>query len=435
MKRLFVRTLATILAALLVLVAVMAVVAVLGFRRSLDQWVQTRQRQLEEAAREILRLHPGPQSIDMPEDLPFFVYDANKQLIFSNRGEPGRRRGALEAGAHGELIPLLEDGVLQGYYRSGGMQFQNDAANSRFLHSIHSTVWLGLCLAMGISVPLALLFSRSLTRPAAGLARGLDLIARGDLSARIPEKGAEEIALIARSANRLAKRLQREQDIRRQWVQDIAHDLRTPIAAMKAQFEGMRDGVLDISTARLEKSLTELNRIEKLVTDLEELMRLESPELRVAIRKIDAPAFVEELQERFAHELERRQIRFEHNLGVQHFEADPALLQRAVTNLFANALRHTPAGGKIVLSVEPAGEGTTLLSLANTGNSIPPEELEKLFDRLYRGEYSRNSPGSGLGLTITRRIAELHGGTAVIRNWEQGGVVAQMTLRPSSCGS
>ncbi len=435
MKRLFVRTLTTILAALLILVAVMAVVSVVGFRRSLDQWVQTRERQIEETAREILRRHPSLVSIAVPEDPPFFVYNTNEELIYSNRGEPGRRRGASEAGAHGELIPLLEDGILLGYYRAGKMQFQNDAANSRFLGSIRSTVWLGLFLALGISVPLALLFSRSLTRPAAGLARGLDRITRGDLSVRIPEKGAEEIALIARSVNRLAERLQREQDIRRQWVQDIAHDLRTPIAAMKAQFEGMRDGVLDISTARLEKSLTEFNRIEKLVADLEELMRLESPEMRVVIQKIDARAFVEELQERFAYEFGTRRIRFEHKLGVQGFKADPALLQRAITNLFANALRHTPSQGKIVLSVESAGEGTTLLTLANTGDSIPPEELEKVFDRLYRGEYARNSPGSGLGLTITRRIAELHGGTAAIRNWEEGGVVAQMTLRPSSSGS
>ncbi len=429
MKRLFFRTFFTFVTALLILVAVMALASVLGFRRSLAEWSQARSLQIEAAALEILKRYPESISVRMPENTPLFVYDSKGDLIFTNRGQAGRGRGAAGASVGEELIPLRDNDSTVGYYRTGRMHFQDDAANSRFFESINRTIWLGLVLALLIALPFALFFSRSLSVPAARLARGLDRIAHGVLGVRIVERGAEEIALIARSANRLSDQLQHEKDIRRRWIQDITHDLRTPIAAMKAQFEGMRDGVLDLSAGRIEKNLLELSRIEILVGGLEELMRLESPEMKVKIEDIEALPFVERIKERFSYELKRRDISCECSVGIDRFQADPELLPRAVTNFFTNAIRHTPLGGRIQLSVESTGDGGTLFRLANTGDQIPQAELSKVFDRLYRGEYARSSPGSGLGLTIARAIAELHGGSVGIRNWEEGGVIVEMILK------
>jgi two-component system sensor histidine kinase BaeS len=431
-NRLFVRTLITVLAALLILIAVMAAVSVVGFRRSLHEWERARTLQLEETARQILLYYPevAPQVV-VPDDVPLFVYDAERRLIFSNRGEGARRRagsGSVLPAGQGDLVAIEDDGKLLGYYRSAMMRFENDTANKRFLDSLRLTIGLGLALAVIIAVFFALLFSRSLSAPAVLLSRGLDRITHGDLSVRVPERGAEEIAGIAHSTNRLADQLQRERGMRRQWVQDIAHDLRTPIAAMRAQFEGMRDGVLDLSKDRIEKSLKEVARIETLVSDLEELMRLESPEMRMSMGQVEAAAFIEEIAERFAAQLAQKQIQFHSHHGIDRFPADPALLQRAVTNFFTNALRHTPQAGRIELSIASTTDGRTVVSLANSGEPIPPQDLEKVFDRLYRGEYARSSPGSGLGLTIAKRIAELHGGTLRIRNREEGGVVVEMIL-------
>lgn len=432
MNRLFVRTLITVLAALLILIAVMAAVSVVGFRRSLDEWERARARQLEQTARQILVNYPDPAlDVTVPEDVPLFVYDAERQLIFSNRGEGGRRRaggGSTLQAQQGDLVAVEEDGQLLGYYRSALMRFENDAANNRFLNSLRLTIGLGLALAVIIAVCFALLFSRSLSAPAVLLSRGLDRLTHGDLSVRIPERGAREIAGIAHSTNRLAEQLQRERGMRRQWVQDIAHDLRTPIAAMRAQFEGMRDGVLDLSKERVGKSLREIARIETLVADLEELMRLESPEMRLSIEQVEAAAFIEEIAERFTAQLAEKQIRFRSHRGVDRFPADPALLQRAVTNFLTNAIRHTPRGGRIELSIWSGSDERTVVTVANSGEPIPPGELEKVFDRLYRGEYARSSPGSGLGLTIAKRIAELHGGALSIGNREEGGVVVELIL-------
>lgn len=431
MKRLFVRTLITLLAALLILTAVMATVSILGFSRSLDEWERARSLQLEKTARQILENYPEPPPAAVPEDLPLFVYDTERRLIFSNRGEGGRRRAAAEATAQtgqGDLVAIEEQGRLAGYYRSTLMRFENDAANSRFLDSLRLTIGLGLILAVIIAMGFALVFSRSLSAPAVLLSRALDRISRGDLSVRIPERGAREIAGIAHSTNQLAVQLERERGMRRQWVQDIAHDLRTPIAAMRAQFEGMRDGVLDLSRDRVAKNLKEITRIETLVADLEELMRLESPELRISLQPVEAAAFIEEVADRFAAQLAGKQIQFHSHRGIDRFPADPALIERAVANFLTNAIRHTPQGGAIELSISASAEGRTVVSLANTGEPIRPEDLEKVFDRLYRGEYARSSPGSGLGLTIAKRIAELHGGALSIRNREEGGVVVEMVL-------
>jgi two-component system, OmpR family, sensor histidine kinase BaeS len=428
-NRLFIRTLITVLAALLVLIGVMAVVSVVGFSRSLNEWERTRNRQLVETARQILLNYPEPISVSVPEDVPLFVYDADRQLIFSNRGAGGRRRaGGSTLQGQGDLVAIEVDGKLLGYYRSAPMRFENDAANVRFLDSLRLTIMLGLILAVIIAVCFALLFSRSLSAPAVLLSRGLDRISHGDLSVRVPERGAREIAAIACSTNRLAEQLQRERGMRRQWVQDVAHDLRTPIAAMRAQFEGMRDGVLDVSEDRLEKSLKEIARLETLVADLGELMHLESPEMKVSIEQIDAAGFVEAISERFSAQMARKQIQFHSHREIDRFPADPALLERGVSNFFANAIRHTPEGGRIELSVHSSPEGRPVVSLANSGRPIPTEDLERVFDRLFRGEHARSSPGSGLGLTIAKRIAELHGGTVSIRNREEGGVVVEMVL-------
>jgi two-component system sensor histidine kinase BaeS len=359
-NRLFVRTLITVLSALLILIAVMVVVSVVGFNRSLNEWERARARQLEESARQILLKYPETASVSVPEDLPLFVYDAEKQLIFSNRGEGAHRRtgGSGTVQAHqDDLVAIEEDGKLLGYYRSALMRFENDAANVRFLNSLRLTVVMGLALAVLIAVCFALLFSRSLSAPAVLLSRGLDRITHGDLSVRIPERGAREIAAIARSTNRLAEQLHREQGMRRQWVQDVAHDLRTPIAAMRAQFEGMRDGVLDLSAERLKKSLKEIARLETLIADLEELMHLESPEMRMSIEQVEAAGFIEEITERFSIQMAQKQIQLQSHQGIDRFPADHTLLERAVSNFITNAIRHTPQGGRIELSFTGSAGG------------------------------------------------------------------------------
>jgi two-component system sensor histidine kinase BaeS len=245
------------------------------------------------------------------------------------------------------------------------------------------------------------------------VAGSLDRLAHGRLESRLEEGGSRELALIARSANRLAGQLAREQELRRQWAQDLAHDLRTPVSALMAQLEGMRDGVLDTDSRRLERNIRELARIDTLVHDLEELTRLESPEMKLSAAPVAVNQLLDELADRFAAALKAKKIEIQRHITAFLLRADEDLLLRALSNILSNAVRHTPEGGGIRVTVETEG-GDALIRVFNSGPPISPEDAERAFDRLYRGEYARHSPGSGLGLTIARKIIELHGGALSI---------------------
>jgi len=175
--------------------------------------------------------------------------------------------------------------------------------------------------------------------------------------------------------------------------------------------------------------LLELARVQGLVADLEELMRLESPEVHVSMESIDADALVEDVRERFEHLLQAKNIRFQSEVPPVRIRADVVLIERAVSNFLANAVRHCPEGGSVSVVVKLM-EGAATVSVVNTGDPIPPQDMDRVFDRLFRGEYARHSAGSGLGLTIARRIAELHGGKVSIANQPDGVIVEMLLPQP-----
>jgi signal transduction histidine kinase len=133
------------------------------------------------------------------------------------------------------------------------------------------------------------------------------------------------------------------------------------------------------------------------------------------------------MRERFALEIEKKQIDFRSASRVQSFMADPGLIQRALFNLLSNALRHVDIGGQVSLNVE-ADVDSVSLRVHNTGDEVSEDEVKKVFDRMYRGEYARSTPGSGLGLTIAKRIAELHGGSIQMESASERGVTVVITL-------
>jgi len=369
----------------------------------------------------------------LPHNIFLSVYDVDKELLFTHGRQQGM--GMMRAGKMGRgeitkipLSPVKVKGEIKGYYRIGPFGFGIDRANRKFLDSMRKTVWLSVLFAFLLAILASLFFSKKFSLSAKKVALGIDRMAQGELSVRIPEKGVEEISLIARSANELGEKLEREESLRRQWAADVAHDLRTPISALKTQLEGMADGVLDLSKQRVLKNIQELERIETLVDNLGELTRLESPEMKIVRQKIDSAQFFQELENRFSQLIKKKGISVHWRMDIDTIEGDETLLLRAVSNFMSNAIRHTPENGEIRVTVSGI-DGGFLFSIFNSGIRIPEAEIDKVFERLYRGEYARHTPGSGLGLTITRKIAELHGGTVTISSSEKKGTVVEMKIR------
>ncbi len=444
MNSLYRRIMAAILLTVLVILGIVVFGLFSGYNRSLAAWSTERRFAVERAARETLRAsraddpradypraddphRDGPWTGDagtsepsdivppaalLPLDVPVFIYDRDRELIASNRGV-GRRREL-------EGMPLnpvrTPDGTVLGYYSVGAAQFQADTANQALLAALRRAAVAALLAAVVLAVVSAPMLARSLSRPAREVAAGIDRMAEGALETRIPEVGVREIAGIARSANLLAARLEEEQQIRAQWVQDVAHDLRSPVAMIKAQIEAIADGVYAADPPRMRRLMGELGRMEQLISDLDELMRLEAPGLSPERREFSARSFLEDLRERFTDLLAENSMTLETTIVLESgavtdvIQGDENLLYRAVSNLIANAIRYG-TGNIVRCTVGSVDHDVVRISVWNDGPTVPPEDLSRVFDRLYRGEYARNTPGSGLGLTIARRIAELHGGT------------------------
>ncbi|MBN1524066.1 MAG: HAMP domain-containing histidine kinase [Spirochaetales bacterium] len=428
MKSLFARITLAFLGVQLLFIIILSVIFFIGFQGSVNTWQSEKDEPLRLMAKKILE-EPGiPAVSEIPGDTPFFVYDAGKNLVFSYRDRADGRGMGMHRMDQQFLEPIYGvDGRLIGYFSSSPRRFYEDQENANLVGSMTLVIVVDLVIATAVGVGLMFLFSRSLAKPALLLSRRLDAMAAGDLLSPVPVSGASEIVSIAHSARRLGEELSAEKTARARWSQDLAHDLRTPISAMRAQFEGMLDGVLPIDKSRIEKNHKELLRLEDLVMHLEELIKLESSEMLVNNTIIEIPGLFHDIIERFAHDIKKQKIDVSQNIHIQNLSADVNLLQRALFNIFANAIRHVEKNGKIILSSEKKDE-KILLSVFNSGSFIPRDEQEKVFDRLYRGEYARTTPGSGLGLTIVKQIAELHKGTANIDSREGWGTRVSLMI-------
>jgi signal transduction histidine kinase len=256
----------------------------------------------------------------------------------------------------------------------------------------------------------------------------------GDLSARVPDGGGDEVAAVARSFNRMAdelaaraRALEASDRARRQLLADVSHELMTPLTAIRGYVEtlGMGELELDDETRARYLAITadETHRLEAIIGDLLDLARLEGGGGTMRSEDVDVAALFDRVASRHERELRARGVTLTRDVDPRaaRLVGDPDRLEQALQNLAANALRHTPEGGTIALSATPT-DGGVRLRVRDTGAGIAPEHLPLIFDRFYKVDAARKAAGgSGLGLSIVKAIVERHGGTIVASN-DQGAV-------------
>jgi two-component system sensor histidine kinase BaeS len=369
----------------------------------------------------------------LPEQGFLVVVDRLKNPIFAFRNnQPGSSQDNLLKWAQNYMTRHKKDIVYfdlkpVGFFFFGETGFNKNQGSRKLVSAINLTFTWGILLSAMLSFLFAFLFSRSISKQTIKLMKGIEEIAAGNLEYRIKETGPGEFAIIAQSANSLGKKLKTERELRSQWTQDITHDLRTPLSALKAQLEGIRDHVLDPGPDRLSMILEELGRIEILVNDFNQLMKLESPEITLKGEIINAHDFLEELVRVFDMSAREKSVIITTNTEISEFSGDRHLLIRALSNLISNAIQYTDTGGTVRIEISREN-GRNVLSVFNTGKAIPARKLPFVFDRLYRGDYARSTKGSGLGLSITKQIAELHNGSVGITSKEGRGTTVFFTL-------
>jgi signal transduction histidine kinase len=309
--------------------------------------------------------------------------------------------------------PINSDEATVGWIITAREEFQDNPAETAFLYRIRTTLIVGAIGAVGISLLLGILLTRTLTRPIRELTTATRAVAEGNYEQKVSVRSKDELGELASSFNLMSTELARSTNLRRQMTADIAHELRTPISVILGHAEGVHDGVLPASTETFDIIREEAHRLERMVEDLRTLSRADAGELTLNRQKISTQELLDQVATAYRPIVQKKQI----TLDVEAATVLPDILvdidriKQVLGNVISNAIYYNPADGKIKLLVTRTQDGTEF-HVQDNGPGIEPEDLPHVFDRFYRTDKSRqrDSGGSGLGLAIAKSLVESHGG-------------------------
>ncbi|CAB3390109.1 sensor histidine kinase [Kyrpidia spormannii] len=284
-------------------------------------------------------------------------------------------------------------------------------------------------LAGAVSVYVA----RRIAGPLVEMTRTAGRMAAGELDVRVAVAGRDEVAELGRALNHLAESLARQEDSRKTMTADIAHELRTPLATLKSHLEAFLDGVWEPDAVRLRGCYEEIERLIRLVRDVEALAELEAPSFRLQPTRVNLCEVLGRALALYRPSYFQKGVDLELECTEPVWaEADPERLTQVFTNLLSNALKATPQGGKVTVSAGNAGVWR-VIRVRDTGRGMPPQEVTRAFERFYQvGQGRSRDGGSGIGLTIVKRIVDAHGGRVQIHSELGKGTVVRVDL--PGCG-
>ncbi len=268
-----------------------------------------------------------------------------------------------------------------------------------------------IMIVLGVVLLVGLLPSvRGVAMPLGDLIDAAGQVESGDFSVRLRERGPRELRALARAFNAMVERLRRTEAARRDLLADVTHELRTPVAVIQGNLEGMLDGVYPADAEHITPVLEETRVLSRLIDDLRTLSLVESGALELHRETTDLGVLIGDVVTSFRAQADVAGVRLNYDVSesLPLMEIDPLRIREVLANLAANALRHTPAGGevRVTAALRPSGQGVEI-SVIDTGSGISPEDLPHVFDRFFK---SRDSGGSGLGLAIARNLVQAHGG-------------------------
>ncbi len=284
--------------------------------------------------------------------------------------------------------------------------------------------------AAGLAALLALLtglaVARRITRPITRLIAVTRAMAAGNHAARVGEiRAPGELRELATSFDQMAGALGRQEQIRRNLVADVAHELRTPIAILQAGHEALLDGVAEPTPAELGSLRDEVLRLARMIGDLQTLAAADAAALNLARQECDLADLAAAAADSLARRFEAAGLTLDRQLSAAPVLADPHWLHQVITNLLTNALKFTPAGGHVTISVRRR-DTEALLQVTDSGVGVPAEDLPRIFDRFWRGMQASQISGSGIGLAVAAEVAQAHGGQLTASS--QPGLGTQLTL-------
>lgn len=301
-----------------------------------------------------------------------------------------------------------------GYY--GPYYFtDNDLA---FINTLNQML-LGVGIfALVFALFLGAFMAKRLSNPISQVITSARQITTGNFGSRVvPDSNTEEIVQLTDTINNLAETLEKQDNLRKRLSADVAHELRTPLATLQSHLEAMIDGIWKPDPDRLKSCHDEIMRINRMVGDLAQLARYESENLILKKTEFDLFDLAETLLKNFESDFSSQGVKLDLQGSKQKITADKDKISQVFVNLIANALKYTPAGGSVEITVKGTA-GNAEISVKDTGIGISAEDLPNIFERFYRADKSRNriTGGSGIGLAIVKTIVEAHQGSIKVNS-------------------
>jgi len=358
------------------------------------------------------RTPPRVTMLPPPGDERLLLLDANGQLIADSdpQGEPVR----LSPASPGKGTPILVDGQRVGTLILASGLGRLTSYQDTFLRQVNT-----LMLIAGVMAVLAVLIvsgfqARSIVAPVRALAEAARRVASGDFSQRIPVTSQDELGEMAIAFNTMAAELRQQQELRHRAMADVAHELRTPLSVLQIELESIEDGLTAPTPEVIAGLQTDVAHLRRLVEDLRVLSLADAGELQMEAEPVEVGGLVRDVVSRVQGAARAQGITLDTRLpdAALTVTGDEQRLAQVLLNLLSNALQHTPPEGRITVSAQQVGKNEVHVTVQDTGEGIPAEDLPHIFERFYRTDRarSRDMGGSGLGLSITRSLVEAHGG-------------------------
>jgi len=412
-----------------------------------------------------------------PREIPrFWVFDLDRKVVSDSLNKDvGRHLSQFPSDT--KITKLWTEIKVKnqtvGYYWQDNRLI--NASNTKLAKTIGTSIvqamLIGLVITSLVALLLGMLLTRHFTKPLNHLMEAVRKVGKGDLSSRVNVEGNGDIAILAQDFNRMTEQLTRNEEVRRNMVADIAHELRTPLAVILGKLESIQEGVLPSTPETILPIQDETLRLIRLVRDLQQLSLAEAGKLPMAFKTVNLRLLLERITEQFAIEFEERKLTVEIIGYAPEIIGDPDRLTQVLVNLIGNALLHTPPGGSLRLLLDEAersvDDGTLITEskhrlrdvfrrkgekaeraeitkqadglcssdwvqviVEDSGEGIPEQELEYIFNRFYRVDKAREreSGGTGLGLAIAREFIQAHGGSIQVESKSGVGSRFKITL-------